>query len=113
MRTNQNLVLINWALFAGALTVGVAASCASAKPTLRAADQLLQDACEVLALRMGEKTHANAEQIIATTCAVEGFTRTLRETLLSQQIEAARAAGVAVLPVSSDLLLDPYEADAE
>lgn len=82
--------------------LGVATlSCASAKPVLRTADALIEDACEVLAERMAERSHASSRRIIEVTCAVEGFTRAFRETLLSQQIEAARRAGVAVPQITS------------
>jgi hypothetical protein len=78
----------------------------STKPALRTADALLQDACEVLAQRMAERGNSDPQKIINVTCAVEGFTRTLREMLLSQQIEAARAAGVPVLFITSEQLED-------
>ena len=91
--------------------------CASAKPILRQVDEHVQLACEGLAQALAERSGADAQRIIATTCAIENITRTMRELLLSQQIEAAKRAGVAVPSVTSDLLeADPYnpnEATAE
>lgn len=78
--------------------------CASVKPPLRVANDALEAACEGMAQSLAERSGADAQRIVATTCAVEGFTRTLREMLLSQQIEAARAAGVAVPSITSDHL---------
>lgn len=78
--------------------------CASVKAPLRQADEALQTACQGMAQSIAERSGADAQRIVATTCAVEGFTRTLREMLLSQQLEAAKAAGVAVPDVTSDHL---------
>lgn len=90
---------------------------ASTKPILRQVDEHVQLACEGLAQALAERSGADAKRIIATTCAVEGLTRTMREMLLSAQIEAAKRAGVAVPQVTSDALqADPYapnEATAE
>ena len=87
------------------------------KPILRQVDQHVQLACQGLAQALAERSGADAQRIIATTCAVEGITRTMRELLLSHQINSAQRAGVAVPDVSSaSLEADPYppgEAAAE
>ncbi len=90
---------------------------ASVKPILRQVDEHVQLACEGLAQALAERQGADARRIIATTCAVEGITRTMRELLLSQQLDAAKRAGVPVPEVNSAALEpDPYppgEAAAE
>ena len=87
------------------------------KPILRQVDQHVQLACQGLAQALAERSGADAQRIIATTCAVENITRTMRELLLSVQINQAQRAGVAVPDVSSaSLEADPYpsgEAAAE
>lgn len=88
------------------------------KPILRGVDQHVQLACQGLAQALAERSGADAQRIIATTCAVEHITRTMRELLLSVQINQAQRAGVAVPDVSSASLEgpDPYpsgEAAAE
>lgn len=85
------------------------------KTALQAADQGVRLACEGLAQSLAESAGADAQKIIAATCAVEGVTRTMRELLLSQQIEAAKAAGVLVPNVNSGHLErdNPYDATAE
>lgn len=98
------------------LAVVVALACgASTKPILRQVDEHVQLACEGLAQALGEKSGADVQSIIRTSCAVEGITRTMRELLLSAQIEAAKRAGVAVPAVTSGALEpDPYQTqDAE
>jgi len=87
------------------LTVCLTA-CAGSQPLLRQVDDSLVFACEVLAQQLAARSNADAKAIIATSCAVEGFTRTLRETMLSQQLQAAQAAGVAVPDISSGALED-------
>lgn len=109
--TSAQLVL----LFALSCLVGtgIGAACrpsAPAKTALRAIDYQLQLACQGLAQQLAAKSGASAEQIVAKTCAVEGFTRTLRESLLSQQINEAKANGVAVPDINSGALEDDAEA---
>lgn len=88
-----------------------------AKPILRQVDEHVQLACEGLAQALAERSGADAKRIIATSCAIEQITRGMRELLLSQQLDAARRAGVAVPEVNSAALEpDPYapgEAAAE
>jgi hypothetical protein len=88
-----------------------------AKPILRQVDEHVQLACEGLAQALAERSGADAQRIIATSCAVEAITRGMREYLLSQQIEAAKAAGIAVPDINSGALepdpYDPAEAAAE
>lgn len=88
---------------------------AQVKPILRQVDEHVQLACQGLAQALGERSGADVQRIIATSCAVEGVTRLMRELLLSQQIEAAKAAGVAVPEINSGSLEpDPYRTqDAE
>jgi hypothetical protein len=96
---------------------GCGPSAGQVKPILRTVDQHVQLACQGLAQALAERSGADAQRIIATTCAVEGITRTMRELLLSVQINQAQRAGVAVPDVSSaSLEADPYppgEAAAE
>lgn len=95
--------------------LGACGPSASVKPILRQVDEHVQLACEGLAQALADKSGADARRIIATTCAVENITRTMRELLLSQQIDAAKRAGVAVPEVNSAALEpDPYQTqDAE
>lgn len=88
---------------------------AASKPILRQVDEHVQLACEGLAQALAERSGADASRIIATTCAVEGITRTMRELLFSQQLEAAKRAGVSVPEINSAALEpDPYQSqDAE
>jgi hypothetical protein len=90
---------------------------AQVKPILRQVDEHVQLACEGLAQALAQRSGADAQKIIATTCAVENITRTMRELLLSAQINAAKRSGVAVPDVDSSALEpDPYapgEAAAE
>jgi uncharacterized membrane protein affecting hemolysin expression len=88
---------------------------AQVKPILRAVDEHVQLACEGLAQSLAERSGADAQRIIATSCAVERVTRLMRELLLSEQIEAAKAAGVAVPDINSGQLEnEPYQMqDAE
>lgn len=73
-----------------------------AKTALQVVDGHVQAACEGLAQQLAQQSgSSDAQRIVAASCAVEGFTRTLREMLLSQQIEAARAKGVLVPSVNS------------
>jgi len=78
----------------------------TAKDALRAVDAGVEAACRGLAQSLAAKSGADAERIVDATCAAEGFTRSLREMLLSQQIEAARRAGVAVPDLNSGALED-------
>jgi hypothetical protein len=90
---------------------------ANAKPILRQVDEHVQLACEGLAQALGERSGADVKRIIATSCAVEGVTRLMRELLLSEQIRASTRAGVAVPVINSGALepdpYDPAEAAAE
>lgn len=88
--------------------------CASVKPPLRQVDEHVQAACNGLAqLLAAQAGSADVDAIVAATCAAEGMTRTLREMLLSQQIEAARAKGVFVPNVNSGAFEDAGAAAAE
>lgn len=79
----------------------------AAKAPLRVIDDHVEAACAGLAQQLAQQAGSPDEaKIVATTCAAEGFTRTLRELLLSQQIEAARAAGVFVPSVNSGAFED-------
>lgn len=97
-----------------------AASCAAVeelppltpKTTLQLVDAGVETACRGLAQRLAAKGGADARAIIDATCAVEGFTRSFREMLLSQQIEAARRAGVEVPDVNSGAFEDEDAAAA-
>lgn len=108
MRRLVQVINVCSAILLGHLGTGlVLASCgpsAASKPILRQVDQHVQLACEGLAQAVAEQSGADAKRIIATTCAVESITRTMREMLLSQQIDAAQRAGVAVPAVTSDTL---------
>lgn len=64
-------------------------------------DQAVRTACELLALRQQAVLNIDAQRVIAHTCAVEAFTRDLRDEILRKQIEAADKAGVPTVPVSS------------
>lgn len=88
---------------------------AEVKSTLRVVDEHVQLACEGLAQSLAERSGADAQRIIATSCAVERVTRLMRELLLSEQIEAAKRAGVAVPDINSGTLeSDPNQTqDAE
>lgn len=78
-----------------------------AKTALQVVDGHVQAACEGLAQQLAQQSGSSeAQSIVAASCAVEGFTRTLREMLLSQQIEAARANGVLVPSVNSGAFED-------
>jgi len=86
---------------------------ARVKPILRHVDEHVQLACQGLAQALAERSGADAARIIATTCAVENITRTMRELLLSVQISQAQRAGVAVPDVTSaSLEAGPPEAQA-
>ncbi len=114
------IALISIASFIVGACLMTLASCSPAasgqvKPILRQVDEHVQLACEGLAQALAERSGADVQRIVATTCAVEGVTRLMRELLLSQQIEAAKAAGVAVPSINSGSLEpDPYRTqDAE
>jgi hypothetical protein len=97
-------------LLLGALLL-FASSCVpqAARAPLKQVDEHVQAACNGLAqLLAGQAGSPEVDKIVAATCAAEGMTRTLREMLLSQQIEAARAAGVFVPSVNSAV----FEEDA-
>lgn len=85
------------------------------KAPLQEVDAAIQTACEGMAQALALSSGADAQRIVAASCLVEGFTRGLRERLLSEQLNAAKAAGVAVPDVTSDHLEpSPYESqDAE
>ena len=88
---------------------GCAGSQHQVKPILRTVDEHVQLACEGLAQALAQRSGADAQRIIATTCAIENITRGMRELLLSQQIDAAQRAGVAVPSITSaQLEPDPY-----
>jgi len=78
----------------------------TAKDTLKLVDAGVQQACMGLAQSLAARAGADADKVIRATCAAEGFTRSLREMLLSQQIEAAKAAGVVVPDINSGHLED-------
>jgi hypothetical protein len=88
------------------LSVWFAVGCASVKPPLQAVDGALVIACEGMAQAVARKSGADATRIVEKTCAVEGFTRTMRELLLSAQIEAARAEGVLMPSINTGALED-------
>lgn len=92
------LVALSWAC------LSCAGGAAQVKPILRQVDEHVQLACEGLAQALAERAGADAERIIATTCAVENITRTMRELLLSEQINAAKRSGVPVPEVNSAAL---------
>lgn len=106
-------------LVLGAAFVALFSGCGAAAPTvkshLKEADSYVQLACAGLAQAVAARTGADAAKIIATTCKVENVTRTMRETLLSQQLDAARAQGVLVPDINSGTLEDapPEDAAAE
>lgn len=78
-----------------------------AKDALEVVDGHVEAACAGLARQLAQQAGSpDAAKIVATSCAVEGFTRTIREMLLSQQIEAARRAGVFVPAVNSGAFED-------
>lgn len=84
-----------------------------AKDALAVVDGHVQAACTGLAQQLAQQAGSpDASKIVAASCAVEGFTRTLREMLLSQQIEAARAKGVFVPNVNSGAFEDAGAAQA-
>lgn len=103
-------------MFLAALFGALAATSSScvpqtAKAPLRQVDEHVQAACEGLAQLLATQAGSpDAERIEAASCAVEGMTRTLREMLLSQQIEAARAKGVFVPAVNSGAFEDAAQA---
>ena len=90
-------------------TVGCVAGCAAAKPPLQAVDASLTLACQGMAQALAARSGVNASQLVEKTCAVESFTRTLREMLLSQQLQEAKAAGVLVPDINSGALETPPE----
>lgn len=98
-----------------ALLYGCGGANPSIKPTLRAIDEHVQLACEGLAQALAQQSGADAQRIVETTCAIEAVTRTMRELLLSKQIEAAKRAGVLVPNINSGQLeASPYDRqDAE
>lgn len=100
------IALMTIGLAVPSLLVACGPSAGQVKPILRQVDEHVQLACEGLAQALAERSGADARRIIATTCAVENITRTMRELLLSQQLDAARRAGVAV-PVVNSAALEP------
>lgn len=78
-------------------------SCGAAAQ-LAQVDSAVRSACELLALRQGVVLHLDPKAIIKATCDVEAVTRQMREDLLARQLDAARDAGVPVLPIMSDAL---------
>jgi hypothetical protein len=99
----------------GAVVLVMLIGCASSKPILQQVDEHVQLACEGLAQALGERAGVDVPRVIRASCAVEGVARTMRELLLSQQLDAAKAAGVAVPAIDSGALEpDPYSTrDAE
>lgn len=95
-------IVVTLALALPLLSCGGAA--VQVKPILRQVDEHVQLACEGLAQALAEQSGADAKRIIAATCAVENITRTMRELLLSTQIDAAQRSGVAVPDVNSAAL---------
>lgn len=75
-------------------------------------DDSLTLACQGMAQALAKRSGVNASQLVEKTCAVEGFTRTLREMLLSQQLQEAKAAGVLVPDINSGALEDDQARDA-
>lgn len=101
-------------LLGAVLLLAVVGCGASTKPVLRSVDEHVQLACEGLAQALAERAGADAQRIIGATCAVEAITRTMRERLLSEQLDAASRAGVAVPQVTSEALEpEPPAAAAE
>jgi len=96
------------AAIAGALSCAAEAAGPPVSPrdALRAVDAGVDAACRGLAQQLAARSGADAERIVSATCAAEGFTRSFRELLLSQQIEAAKRAGVAVPDINSAELED-------
>lgn len=103
------------ALLASSL-LSCAGGAVQVKPILRQVDEHVQLACEGLAQALAERGGTDAKKIIAATCAVENITRTMRELLLSEQINAAKRSGVPVPEVNSAALeqdTDPASAAAQ
>jgi hypothetical protein len=67
-------------------------------------DTAVRTACELLALRQQAVLNVDANRVIATTCAVDAFTRELRDEILRKQIETADKAGVPTVPVTGEQL---------
>lgn len=112
LRLAVSLSSFTLGLVLGAVLFLAATGCgASTKPVLRSVDEHVQLACEGLAQALAERAGADAKRIVATTCAIESITRTMRERLLSEQIDAAKRAGVPVPEVTSDAL-EPWPAEA-
>ena len=84
-----------------------------AKAPLRKVDDAVQLACEGMAQLLAERAGSDVQRVVATSCAVEAVTRTMRELLLSEQIRAARAAGVAVPNINSARFEEPVPQAAE
>ena len=87
------------------------------KTGLRAVDEALKLACMGLAQQLAQHGSSDVRAIVNQSCALESFTRSIREILLSEQIRAAEEAGVAVAHVNSGAFEDqpvrPPEAAAE
>lgn len=100
-------VLFVWFMLA-VLCVGIgflATSCT--KEQSRTADAVVQNTCEVLAADTAAITGKNVEDVIARTCALEKFTRKLREALLSQQMRELYKQDGAAVPAALPAA-DPY-----
>lgn len=102
------------ALFGAVVATSVACTAQQgrdAKTALQVVDGHVEAACAGLARQLALQSGSpDASKIVAASCAVEGFTRTLREMLLSQQIEAARAKGVFVPSINSGAFEDAPQA---
>ena len=102
------------ALGYGSLTGCTAKQGEDAKTALAAVDSHVAAACAGLAQQLAQQAGSpDVSKIVGTTCAVDSVLRTMRELLLSQQIEAARAAGVFVPAVNSGAFEDAGAAAAE
>ncbi len=117
-RVFAGIIFFLVALAISAVELGCASSGPSAsevKAPLQKADAFVRLACMGLAQAVAAKTGAQAQEIISKTCDVENVTRTMREMILSQQLDAARAQGVLVPDINSGALEDavPEEQNAE
>lgn len=85
-----------------------------ARTALEVVDGHVQAACAGLAQQLAQQAGSpDAAKIVAATCAVDRVRRTMQELLLSEQIEAARAAGVFVPSVNSAAFEDAGAQPAE
>jgi hypothetical protein len=59
---------------------------ACTKTQARTANDAVVATCELLAIDVADQTGNKVEDVIAKTCAIERFTRKLRDALLAQQM---------------------------